>query len=142
MENIEIFLKECSNYERRPLEAECEWYQLCVNGRYAARKCSSMGSARQQMFNPISKNCTDNLKLPIAGRCRSYKQCLVVASVSPFGKWVEFACGSGQHFDQESQQCIEAAISTCGNFSQSFICGIVLGNIKFHINSKISIQKH
>ena len=108
--------KECNNGDRQPLQAECEWYRLCVDGKYLSRKCASLGSAQQQMFNPFTNNCTDNLKLTVVGQCQMYRQCLVIDSVSPFGKWIDFSCGLGQHFDQESQKCIESEISSCGGF--------------------------
>ena len=52
--------------------------------------------------------------MPVDGKCQSFKECLFIESVSPFSKWTEFSCGSGQHFDQESQKCIGTEISTCG----------------------------
>jgi hypothetical protein len=66
------------------------------------------------MFNPLTKTCTDNFKLPIDGQCQSYRQCLIIESISPFGKWIVESCGSGKHFDQKSKKCIES--STCGEF--------------------------
>lgn len=111
---IFYLIKECNEGERRPFQAECQWYQLCVNGTYSARRCSSIGSAQQQMFNPLTKTCTDNFKLPIDGQCQSYRQCLIIESISPFGKWIVESCGSGKHFDQISKKCIES--STCGEF--------------------------
>ena len=116
---IKIFFKECTNGDRRPLQAECEWYQLCSNGKYSAYRCPTNGKGQRQMFNPITNSCTDNVKLLVDGQCQSYKQCLVNESLSPFGKWTEVSCASGQHFDQESQKCIEAEGSTCGDFFQS-----------------------
>jgi len=111
-----IFLKECSSGDRQPLQAECEWFRLCVNGTYLPRKCASLGSTHKQMFNPVTKNCTDSIKLSVVGQCQTYKKCLVIDSVSPYGKWTEFSCGPGQHFDQENQECIDSDISTCGEF--------------------------
>jgi hypothetical protein len=73
------------------------------------------------MFNPITNSCTNNIKLSIHGKCQSFNQCLFIESVSPFSKWTEFSCGSGQHFDQESQKCIGTEISTCGKQLQGFI---------------------
>jgi hypothetical protein len=105
---------------KRPLQGECEWYQLCQNGRFVATRCPTYGTGQRQMFNPITGNCTENKKLPLDGKCQLYRQCLVVDLVSPFGKWTEVACGSGQHFEQESQKCIEAEASTCSKCFPSF----------------------
>ena len=68
------------------------------------------------MFNPETNNCTESLKLAVKGKCQSYKQCLVIDSVSPFAKWTEYQCSSGQHFDSRSQKCIDIKNSSCGNF--------------------------
>ena len=100
----------------QPLTAECEWYKLCLNGKYTARRC-----ATAQLFNPTTNSCTDKFKLPVDGKCRSFKECLVIESVSPFGKSTELSCGPGQHFDQESQKCIEEKTATCGKYFQDFI---------------------
>jgi len=81
------------------------------------------------MFNPITKNCTDNMKLPVEGKCQSFKECLVIESVSPFGKWTEVSCEHGQHFDQEGQKCVGQETSTCGKYFQDFI---------FQISFKVS----
>jgi len=102
--------------EKRPLQGECEWYQLCQNGRFVATRCPTYGTGKRQMFNLITGNCAENKKLPIDGQCQLYRQCLVVESVSPFGKWYTVSCESGQHFDQEIQNCIPSNISTCGKF--------------------------
>ncbi len=112
----QIFLGECINDSMKPLQAECEWYQICLNGIYKAYRCPTNGKGQRLMFNPITNSCKDNEKLPIDGQCQSYKQCLVIDSVSPFGKWTEISCGSDQHFDQVSQKCIDAKISTCGKY--------------------------
>jgi hypothetical protein len=104
------------------LQAECEWYQLCSKGKYSAYRCPTNGKGQRQVFHPITNNCTDSIKLPINRQCQSYKQCLVIESVSPFGKWTELSCGSLQHFDQESQECIDIKVSTCGkNFKVLFL---------------------
>ena len=108
------FFWECQKNYKRPLQAECEWYQLCLEGRYASKRCPSDGTGLRQMFNPYTNNCTDNVKLSIEGKCQSYKQCLLIESVSPFGKWTEMSCESGLHFNQESQTCIDSRNSTCG----------------------------
>ena len=121
----------------RPLTAECEWYQLCSEGKYLARRCPIFGTNPRQIFNPLKNNCTDNVKLPIVGQCQSYKQCLVIETVSPFGKWTEVQCGSGKYFEQESQKCIVAEISTCGKYFQRFISeNLFLTNTIFCIRQK------
>ena len=117
---IQIFFEECVNGERRPFTAECEWYSLCLNGTLAPKRCPSSGKDQRQAFDPITNSCTDSVKLPFDSRCQSYKQCLVVESVSPFGKWTEVSCGSGKHFDKESQKCIEAENSTCSKWFEVF----------------------
>lgn len=99
----------------RPLLAECEWYLYCIDGTYAPRRCPFDGSGRRKMFNPQVNNCTESLRLPVEDKCQSYKQCLVEGSVSPFGKWTEIACHSGQHFESKSQMCIDSIESTCGS---------------------------
>ena len=73
------------------------------------------------MYDPIANVCTDNIKLPIDGKCGSYKECSTIESVSMNAKWNEVPCGSGQHFDQESQKCIEAKDSTCSKCFSSFL---------------------
>jgi len=106
------------------LKAECEWYNLCLKGVFAPRRCPSTGSGLRQMFNPITKNCTENVKLPVEGKCQSFKECLVIESVSPFGKWTEGSCGSGQHFDREGQKCVGQETATCGKYFQDLILKI------------------
>ena len=103
-------LSECQDGARRALDGECEWYQLCVAGQYSPRRCPSTAP----MFNPRSGTCAANSALGVDGQCHLYRQCLLVETVSPFGKWREASCASGQHFDQEVQKCIAAEISTCG----------------------------
>jgi hypothetical protein len=95
------------------LTADCEWYRVCIDGEYETRKCPLGWKWQKQMYDPIANVCTDNVKLPIDGKCGSYKECSIIESVSMNGKWTEVACGSGQHFDQKSQKCIEAKDSTC-----------------------------
>ena len=102
--------------ETRPLTAECEWYKLCVNGKYAYRRCPINGTGQRQMFNPTTNSCTDKVRLSVDGKCQSFKQCLFIESVSMNGLWTELSCGPGQHFDQESQNCIKEEASTCGTF--------------------------
>ena len=104
----------------QPLTGECEWYKLCFNGKYTVRRCPTDGKGQRQAFNPITNLCTDKVKMPVDGKCQSFKECLLIESVSPFGKWTEVACGSGQHFDQKSQKCIEAEASTCSKCFSSF----------------------
>ena len=58
--------------------------------------------------------------LPVDGKCQSYRQCLVIDSISPFGRWTDLSCGIGQHFDQVSQKCIREETSTCGKYFQDF----------------------
>jgi len=118
---IKFFFEECTDGERRPLKAECEWYNLCLKGIFAPKRCPSTVRGQRQAFNPIINNCTNNVKLPVDGKCQSFKECLVIESVSPFGKWTEVSCGPGQHFDQESQKCIGQETSTCGKYFQDFI---------------------
>ena len=105
----------------QPLTAECEWYTLCKNGTYLAYRCPTDKTGQRQMFNPTTNSCTDKVKMPVDGKCQSYKTCLLIESVSPYGKWTELSCESGKHFDQESQKCIEEETSTCGKYFQSFI---------------------
>ena len=119
---INFFFEECKEGERLHFAAECEWYNLCLNGKYVSYRCPNNGEGQRLMFNPIINNCTDNVKLPVDGKCQSFKECLLIESVSPFGKWTEVACGSGQHFDQKSQKCIEAEASTCSKCFSSFFC--------------------
>ena len=85
-----------------------------------ATRCPTYGTSQRQMFNPIIGYCTENKKLPLDGQCQLYRQCLVVESVSPFGKWQTVSCESGQHFDQEFQNCIPSNISTCGKLKFFF----------------------
>jgi hypothetical protein len=98
----------------QPLTGECEWYRLCSNGNYTARRCPTDRKGQRQMFNPTTNSCTDKLKMTVDGKCQSYKICLFIESVSMNGRWTELSCGPGQHFDQESQKCIEEETSTCG----------------------------
>ncbi len=65
------------------------------------------------MYDLIVNVCTDNIKLPIDGKCGSYKECSIKESVAINAKWTEVACGSGLHFDLKSKKCIEAKDSTC-----------------------------
>jgi len=111
--------------DMRPLTGECEWYMLCSKEKYTARKCPTDRTGKRQMFNPITKSCTDKVKLPVDGKCQSFKECLFIESVSMNGKWTELFCGPDQHFDQESQKCIEEETSTCGKHFQDFIFLIV-----------------
>lgn len=100
------------------LLGECEWYQLCMSGSFATRRCPTNGSGIRKMFNPLTNNCTDSIKLNITNKCNSYKECLVMDQVSPFGKWVETRCESDQqYFDFENQKCMDIKNSTCGNFA-------------------------
>ena len=117
--------------DRLPLTGECEWYKLCLNGKYTVRRCPTDRTGQRQMFNPIASNCTDKVKLLVDGKCQSYKECLFKESVSMNGKWTEVSCESGQHFDQENQKCIEEEVSTCGKCFQDFIFQIVLMSFFF-----------
>ncbi len=105
----------------QPLTGECEWHKFCFNGKYTVRRCPTDGTGQRQMFNPTINKCTDKVKMPIDGKCQSYKICLLIESVSMNGKWTELSCGAGQHFDQESQKCINEETSTCGKYFQVFI---------------------
>ena len=95
------------------MTADCEWYKLCTNGKFENRKCPLSRRFQKQMFDPTTKNCTEHAKLPVDGKCGSYKECSIKDWASVNGKWTEVACGSGQHFDQKSQKCIKAEASTC-----------------------------
>ena len=94
--------------DMQQLTGECEWYKLCSKGKYTARRC-----ATAQLFNPTTNSCTDKVKMPVDGKCQSYKICLFIESVSMNGKWTELSCGPGEHFDQERQKCVEEETSTC-----------------------------
>ena len=48
----------------QPLTGECEWYKLCSNGKYTARRCPTDGTGQRQMFNPTTNSCTDKVKMP------------------------------------------------------------------------------
>ena len=111
------FVKVCRAGDMRPLSGECEWYLQCLTtiGKYSTKRCPVSSSGMRQIFNPKTNNCTDSTKLAMAESCTSYKECLFIDSVSPFGKWSEMACQSGQHFDGDKQECIDAKDSTCGN---------------------------
>jgi hypothetical protein len=104
-----------------PLKAECEWYNLCFKGLLAPKRCPPTGRGQRQAFDPITKNCTENVKLPVDGNCQSFEECLVIETVSPFGKWTEVSCGPGQHFDQGGQKCIGKETSTCGKYLKDII---------------------
>ena len=101
------------NNDMRPLRDECEWYQLCRDGRYVSLRCPTDGSGMRKMFNPLTKNCTSNMKLTIDDKCHSYRQCVVIDIVSPFLKWTEVACGADQQFDQERQECVVSDNTPC-----------------------------
>jgi hypothetical protein len=118
---------ECQNGDTQPLAGECEWYRICLNGKYGARRCPTNGVGLRQMFNPIASKCTDRVALSIKNKCQSYKECLVIDTVSPFGKWAEKICPYGLHFDQESQQCIEPRPDIIkNNFKKYSHCGKIL----------------
>ncbi len=126
--------------DMQPLTAECEWFKLCLSGKFAAKRCPTDGTGQRQMFNPITNSCTDKVKIPVDGKCQSFKECSVIESVSPFGKWTELSCGHGQHFDQDSQKCIGEETLSCGKYFQDFIFLIVfnvqicaLGNMLRHL---------
>ena len=72
------------------------------------------------MYDPIANICTDYVKLPVDGKCGSYKECSIIESESMNGKWTEVACESGQHFDQKSQKCIKAEASSCSKCFLNF----------------------
>lgn len=69
------------------------------------------------MFNPETNECTDKKKLTISRQCNAYKECQVIETASPFGKWVEAKCGPDEHFDPTSGECIDIKDSTCGDYS-------------------------
>jgi hypothetical protein len=73
------------------------------------------------MFNPITNSCTENKKLLVGGKCQTYHECSVIDKVSPYGKWVDKMCETGQHFNQETQNCIPSETSTCGNIFSCFL---------------------
>lgn len=108
---------ECKSGDMRPLLAECEWYQFCLDGVYVPKRCPIDWLGYRTMFNPQVNNCTEKMMLSVEGKCQSYEQCIVLDSVSPFGKWSENACQSDQHFEFKSQRCINSIDSTCGNFT-------------------------
>ena len=101
--------------DNKPLLAECEWYRRCFNGKYVTSRCPLDNQGRRQIFNPVTKNCTENMKLSIDDKCYSYRECIANDSESPFMKWTEIECeGSDQYFDQNKQECVNSADSTCG----------------------------
>jgi len=114
-----LFFQECMEGDSRPLTGDCDWYKLCLNGEYTARKCP-MSIWQKQLYNPATKNCTDDVRLSVDGKCQSYKTCLLIESVSMNRKWTEVSCGAGKHFDQKSQKCIDAEASICGEYFPSF----------------------
>jgi len=132
--------KECKNEEKRPLQGECEWYQLCKDGRFVAKRCPTYGTGQRQIFNPIIGNCTENKKLPLDGQCQLYRQCLVVESVSPFGKWYTVSCEAGQHFEQEIQNCIPSNISTCGKLKGFHLQAGMLNQLKMTFNKSFWVE--
>lgn len=83
------------------------------------------------MFDPVINTCTENIKLPIQDKCNSYKKCLVIEDVSPFGKWTEKKCEfDDQHFDSNSQQCIDSTASTCGKLKGETLTSFIIFNYK------------
>ena len=110
-----MYFEECLNEDKRPLHLECEWYQICQDGKYVTRRCP-INSIGRQMFNPQTNNCTDNIKLEVDGKCHSYRECLVIDTISPFGKWKELKCGENRHFNKKQQNCVILSESTCGKF--------------------------
>ncbi len=125
----------------QPLTGECEWYKLCSKGKYTARRCPTDRTGQRQMFNPTTNSCTDKVKMSVDSKCQSYKICLFTESVSMNGKWTELSCGPGQHFDQDSQKCIEEGTSTCGKYFQSFIFQKCFENC-FFITNKIFVHQN
>ena len=118
---MKYFFEECMEGDRPALTSECKWYRVCKDGVYTTRKCPLGRKGKRQAFSPITNNCTDKVKLLVDGKCQSYKECLIIDSVSPFGKWTEMSCELGQHFDQESQKCIDEETSTCGKFQGKYL---------------------
>ena len=110
--------QECNAGDKRELLNECEWYQLCIQeGFYKYKRCPQFSSVGGQMFNPLTNNCSDIIKLAVENDCNAYRECLLIETVSPFRKWTETRCESAnQHFDQQRQKCIDSKDSTCGIF--------------------------
>jgi hypothetical protein len=77
-------------------------------------QCFTSDPKNRPIFDPKTKECIDkNTKFVIKGDCQSYRRCYVNKEVSPYGKWIEFACESDKHFDQERQECINSNESNC-----------------------------
>ena len=109
------FKEQCHTGDKRPLQGECEWYSYCLEGRYVAMRCAYDKKGTRMMFNPESRNCTENIKLSIKGKCHSYHECRADETVSPFMKWSEVKCHQkDQSFDQNRQECVQSSNSTCG----------------------------
>lgn len=116
-----IFVAVCINGERTSVSGECIYYNLCVNGLFIPQRCpktqiNQNGSPKwdNQMFDEESSQCVDKTKVAIPGKCESYKECIVVNSISPIEKWIESKCGANLHFDKSTNTCVDSSLSTCG----------------------------
>jgi hypothetical protein len=113
-------IDDCVNGDTVGLIDDCGWYRVCIDGKYTSRKCPLDRKGQRQAFDLYTNKCTDKVKFPVDGKCQKYMQCVFIESVSPFGKWTEMLCELGQHFDQESQKCIDEETSTCGKFQGKY----------------------
>jgi hypothetical protein len=72
-------------------------------------QCFTSDPKNRPIFDPDTNECVDrNTKFKMKGDCQSYRECYVNKEVSPYGKWIEFACKYDTHFDQERQECINS----------------------------------
>ena len=77
-------------------------------------QCFTSDPKNRPIFDPDTKECVDrNTKFKMKGDCQSYRECYMNKEVSPYGKWIEFACESDTHFDQERQKCVNSNESNC-----------------------------
>ena len=69
-----------------------------------------------QMFDEESSQCVNKSRVGIFGKCQSYKECIIVSSLSHVEKWVELECEANFHFDKNTNICVDSSLSNCSKY--------------------------
>ena len=96
---------------------ECVYYNICKDGYFKAFKCPRKNLQDNLMFDPVAKECVEKRKLSVSGKCNSFKECVLINTVSSTERWTIRKCASLLQFDPINQECVDPNLSKCGNYS-------------------------
>jgi len=104
---------QCKNKEKLPMTDECVLHWHCQNGIFVSLRCPRVPIFH--IFDPDSRECMPNKKLPVFNRCSSFRECVKKPSFN-HEKWTVSRCSSSLHFDPVRQECVHPSVSTCGSY--------------------------